>query len=199
MCLDLCAPSQPQTARCRNDHTAATAPQRANKMAALTADVRDAVRKIVAESDAETMTMRGVRVQLEDALGVVVDKKELKAFVAKLVAGDDAGEEEAKDARIVALTALGRAVKFGPTVVGLGLIPFMPLIDEPAEHVLEAAFDRAWPAWNLSAPPPEELHPLLLQRLYAARQDGGRVCKEPCGTRAGADGTTLGFQSDAHD
>ena len=83
-------------------------------MAALTADVRDAVRKIVAESDAETMTMRGVRVQLEDALGVVVEKKELKAFVAKLVAGDDAGEEEAKDARIVALTALGRAVKFGP-------------------------------------------------------------------------------------
>ncbi|KAH8069145.1 peptidyl-prolyl cis-trans isomerase [Aureococcus anophagefferens] len=67
-------------------------------MAVLTADVRDAVRKIVAESDAETMTMRGVRVQLEDALGVVVDKKELKAFVAKLVAGDDAGEEEAKDA-----------------------------------------------------------------------------------------------------
>lgn len=85
-------------------------------MAVLTADVRDAVRKIVAESDAETMTMRGVRVQLEDALGVVVDKKELKAFVAKLVAGDDAGEEEAKDARIVALTALGRAVKFGPSL-----------------------------------------------------------------------------------
>ena len=41
---------------------------------------------------------------------------------------------------------LPRLVKFGPSAVGLGLIPFMPLFDEPAEHVLEAAFDRVWPA-----------------------------------------------------
>jgi hypothetical protein len=52
-----------------------------------------------------------------------------------------------------AFAAMPRAVKFGPTVVGLGLIPFMPLIDEPAEHVLEAAFDRAWPAWRVGHVP----------------------------------------------
>lgn len=51
-----------------------------------------------------------------------------------------------------AFAAFPRVVKFGPSAVGLGLIPFMPLFDEPAEHVLEAAFDRVWPAWRVGEP-----------------------------------------------
>lgn len=35
--------------------------------------------------------------------------------------------------------------RWGPSVVGLGLIPFMPLADPPVEHMVEWGFDRAWP------------------------------------------------------
>ena len=34
---------------------------------------------------------------------------------------------------------------------GLALIPLMPYIDEPVEHVIELAFDKAWPK---EGPPP---------------------------------------------
>ena len=43
---------------------------------------------------------------------------------------------------------LPRLVKFGPSAVGLGLIPFMPLVDPPAERVLDAAFDAVAPCWR---------------------------------------------------
>jgi len=33
----------------------------------------------------------------------------------------------------------------GPAIVGLALIPLMPFIDEPAEHLIFAGFDYAWP------------------------------------------------------
>lgn len=35
--------------------------------------------------------------------------------------------------------------RWGPSVVGLGLIPFMPLADPPVEHAVEWGFDRVWP------------------------------------------------------
>eukprot|EP00960_Hanusia_phi_P030976 748996-Hanusia_phi.AAC.1 len=42
-----------------------------------------------------------------------------------------------------------RAPKYaqiGPTIVGLAIIPFLPMVcDEPVEHALEYAFDKAWP------------------------------------------------------
>lgn len=42
-----------------------------------------------------------------------------------------------------------RVVKWGPSVVGLVLIPFLPLIDPPVEYVCDALFDKAWPAWRV--------------------------------------------------
>ena len=41
--------------------------------------------------------------------------------------------------------ALQRHAMWAPTVVGLLLIPIMPLLDEPMEHALELAFGRLWP------------------------------------------------------
>uniref|UniRef100_A0A6U5XQ52 Mitochondrial fission process protein 1 n=2 Tax=Guillardia theta TaxID=55529 RepID=A0A6U5XQ52_GUITH len=42
-----------------------------------------------------------------------------------------------------------RAPKYaqiGPTILGLAIIPFLPMVcDEPVEHLLEYAFDKAWP------------------------------------------------------
>ena len=33
-----------------------------------------------------------------------------------------------------------------PSVIGLAIIPFLPVVcDEPVEHLLEHAFDAAWP------------------------------------------------------
>jgi len=41
---------------------------------------------------------------------------------------------------------LGRFTKWGPTLVGLSLIPALPYaVDEPCEHVIDAAFDKFWP------------------------------------------------------
>jgi len=37
-------------------------------------------------------------------------------------------------------------VKWGPTLVGLAIIPFLPAVcDEPVEHALDAGFDTYWP------------------------------------------------------
>ena len=41
---------------------------------------------------------------------------------------------------------MGRFTKWGPTIAGLALIPALPYcIDEPCEHVIDGAFDYAWP------------------------------------------------------
>lgn len=37
-------------------------------------------------------------------------------------------------------------LKFGPSIVGLSLIPFMPLFDEPAEHAIDGFFEKYVPA-----------------------------------------------------
>ncbi|KAG8457445.1 hypothetical protein KFE25_011300 [Diacronema lutheri] len=40
----------------------------------------------------------------------------------------------------------GRFVRWGPTLTGLALIPWLPrLLDEPAEHAIGWAFDAFWP------------------------------------------------------
>ena len=52
-----------------------------------------------------------------------------------------------------AFSKMPRVVKWGPSAVGLGLIPLMPLLDPPAEHVLEAVFDKVWPAWRIGEKP----------------------------------------------
>ena len=41
---------------------------------------------------------------------------------------------------------MGRFTRWGPTIAGLALIPALPYaIDEPAEHVIDSAFDKFWP------------------------------------------------------
>jgi hypothetical protein len=41
---------------------------------------------------------------------------------------------------------MGRFTKWGPTLMGLALVPFLPTIfDHPSEHLLDHAFDRFWP------------------------------------------------------
>eukprot|EP00656_Telonema_subtile_P045609 TRINITY_DN51865_c0_g1_i1.p2 TRINITY_DN51865_c0_g1~~TRINITY_DN51865_c0_g1_i1.p2 ORF type:complete len:112 (+),score=11.21 TRINITY_DN51865_c0_g1_i1:145-480(+) len=42
--------------------------------------------------------------------------------------------------------AIFRPVKvWGPTVLGLGMVPFLPVMfDEPSEHVLDYAFGQIW-------------------------------------------------------
>ncbi|CAJ1358863.1 unnamed protein product [Effrenium voratum] len=39
-------------------------------------------------------------------------------------------------------------VRYGPSVVGLGLIPLMPLLDHPCEHAIDFLFDHFWPTWR---------------------------------------------------
>ena len=38
-----------------------------------------------------------------------------------------------------------RLKTLGPTATGLALIPFLPLADEPVEHVVDSFFNRLWP------------------------------------------------------
>jgi fission process protein 1 len=40
---------------------------------------------------------------------------------------------------------MGKFVKWGPSIVGLSLIPFLPLVDEPAEFLIDGFFDKVWP------------------------------------------------------
>eukprot|EP00041_Stephanoeca_diplocostata_P036799 m.1358928 g.1358928 ORF g.1358928 m.1358928 type:complete len:272 (+) comp24936_c0_seq6:307-1122(+) len=42
-------------------------------------------------------------------------------------------------------TKYGRFVRWGPSVVGLALIPFLPFIDEPCEELIDHAFHKFWP------------------------------------------------------
>ena len=40
---------------------------------------------------------------------------------------------------------VGRFQKWGPSMAGLALLPFLPIIDEPIEQLTEWCFDRALP------------------------------------------------------
>jgi len=40
------------------------------------------------------------------------------------------------------------AAKYGPSGVGLAMIPLLPLVDEPCEHVIDWCFDQVWPCWR---------------------------------------------------
>lgn len=33
----------------------------------------------------------------------------------------------------------------GPTIAGLAIIPALPLVDEPIEHIIDRAFEQYWP------------------------------------------------------
>lgn len=39
----------------------------------------------------------------------------------------------------------GPVARWVPTIVGLACIPFLPYLDPPAEHAIDAAFEYAWP------------------------------------------------------
>ena len=39
----------------------------------------------------------------------------------------------------------GALARYGPTCAGLALIPVLPIVDHPVEHVVERAFDHLWP------------------------------------------------------
>ena len=41
---------------------------------------------------------------------------------------------------------MGRFQKWGPTMMGLAVIPFLPVFDHPVEHSLNYVFDRFWPS-----------------------------------------------------
>lgn len=41
-----------------------------------------------------------------------------------------------------------RLHRYGPTLVGLSIIPFLPILDPPAERLLDATFDSLWPKWR---------------------------------------------------
>jgi len=45
----------------------------------------------------------------------------------------------------------GNVAKWLPSLVGLALIPLMPYIDHPVEHVIDVGFEKAWPK---EGPPP---------------------------------------------
>ena len=51
----------------------------------------------------------------------------------------------------------GVFVRWVPTVVGLCCIPFLPYLDPPAEKVIDAAFDYAWPV-DETMPKKEHAH-----------------------------------------
>ena len=53
---------------------------------------------------------------------------------------------QAVHAAQVATKKMGRFTKWGPTLAGLLLIPALPYaVDEPCEHAIDYAFDKAWP------------------------------------------------------
>ena len=74
-----------------------------------------------------------------------------------------------------------------PSLVGLVLIPLMPLLDEPAEHLLEHAFQRLWPLLPRKRVADSAKQPALLTdyELAASLEDGG----------GGFDGVTRGLSS----
>ena len=51
----------------------------------------------------------------------------------------------------------GAATRWAPTAVGPCCIPFLPYLDPPAEQVIDAAFDYAWPV-DETMPKKEHAH-----------------------------------------
>lgn len=47
-----------------------------------------------------------------------------------------------------AFVSMPRVVRFGPSAIGLALIPAMPLLDPPVEYVIDTVFDKVWPVWR---------------------------------------------------
>lgn len=44
-------------------------------------------------------------------------------------------------------TKIGRFTRWGPSVIGLSIIPALPSVcDEPAEHAVDWVFDKYWPS-----------------------------------------------------
>mmetsp|Transcript_14367 Transcript_14367/g.29797 ORF Transcript_14367/g.29797 Transcript_14367/m.29797 type:complete len:239 (-) Transcript_14367:179-895(-) len=39
-------------------------------------------------------------------------------------------------------------LRYGPSAVGLSIVPFLPLLDPPCEWVIDFLFDRWWPGWR---------------------------------------------------
>jgi len=39
----------------------------------------------------------------------------------------------------------GPVLRWGPSLFGLALIPLLPYVDEPIEHVIDMGFEKAWP------------------------------------------------------
>jgi len=50
-------------------------------------------------------------------------------------------------------------VKWGPSAVGMALIPLMPFIDHPMEHAVEACFEKMWPLCDEIPQPVENQEP----------------------------------------
>mmetsp|Transcript_14746 Transcript_14746/g.42226 ORF Transcript_14746/g.42226 Transcript_14746/m.42226 type:complete len:261 (-) Transcript_14746:8-790(-) len=46
-------------------------------------------------------------------------------------------------------SAMPRLAQYGPSGLGLAIIPLLPLLDPPVEAAIDAVFDRAWPAWRV--------------------------------------------------
>lgn len=51
-----------------------------------------------------------------------------------------------------------RVHKYGPTAIGLGIIPFLPILDPPFEYILDAGFDKVFPRWRLGEDPSHHHH-----------------------------------------
>lgn len=39
-----------------------------------------------------------------------------------------------------------KVLRYGPSGVGLAIIPFLPLMDPPCEHAVDKLFDTIWPS-----------------------------------------------------
>jgi len=53
---------------------------------------------------------------------------------------------EFTERRIQTMTMNARAHRFAPVIIGLSLIPVLPLIDHPLERAIEKVFDWVWPS-----------------------------------------------------
>lgn len=47
-----------------------------------------------------------------------------------------------------AFADMPRVAKYGPSGIGLAIIPFLPLMDPACEHGVDWLFDKAWPGWR---------------------------------------------------
>lgn len=47
--------------------------------------------------------------------------------------------------KLLATSANLRLIKYGPMAAGFACLPLLPYLDEPAEHLIEQAFEQMWP------------------------------------------------------